>query len=143
MIPPKPRVIWRDMLAFFSGRGRHNIFALIAAMAMPAFFVWLFVVDGRTNILPSEPVVIYAEIWRADRSDEEIIERQRELAIAADARRTARRRSFQRLADELGVDYDRGAAAESDRISRANQRLARTGDNAETTPRAETDAAER
>lgn len=143
MIPPKPRVIWRDMLAFFTGRGRHNIFALLAALAMPAFFVWLFVLDGRTNILPTEPVIIYAESWPADRSDEEIIERQRELAVAADARRTERRQSFQRLADELGVDYDRDAAAESDRISRENQRLRRSGDESEAEPAAESDAAER
>lgn len=123
-MPPKPRTIWTDVKSFLFRRERHNWFALFMAGAIPAFIIWLFVLDGRTNILPDEPVVIYAESWPLDRSDEDIRARQREFALAENERRALRREQFQRLADELGIDYDRGAAQEADRITEENRRIA-------------------
>ena len=122
-LPPKPRLIWADIRSFFERRERHSLVALVPAIAIPCFIVWLFVLDGRTNIMPTDPVVIYAESWSLDRTDEEIIDRQAELALAADERRALTRERMQRLADQLGVDYDRRAAAEADRITEENRRL--------------------
>lgn len=120
-LPPKPRVLIEDLRSFARRRDRHNWVALGLAVAIPCFIVWLFVLDARTGILPEGPVITYVESWPLDRSDEEIIARQRELALAANERRAARREQFQRLADELGIDYDREAAAEADRITEENR----------------------
>lgn len=142
MIPPKPKVIARDVRSFFARRERHNWIALILAMAIPAGILWLFVIDGRTNILSDEPVVIYAESWSLDRSDEQIRERQRELMLEADEQRALTRERFQQLADGFGIEYDREAAAEAERISEANQELAEELE-AEDAAEAEAGAAER
>ncbi len=121
MLPPKPRVIKNDVISFFARRERHNWIALVFAMAMPCLFIWLFVLDLDTNILPDEPVVIYAENWSRDRTDEDIIERQRELALSANERNALRRERFQAIAEEMGIDYDRDAAAEAERITDENR----------------------
>jgi len=141
MMPPKPRTIWNDTRSFLSRRERHNWIALIPAMAIPCFIIWLFVLDGRTNIMPTDPVIIYAESWSADRTDEEIIERQRELALDANEQRALRRQRFQEMADRMGIDYDREAAAEADRITQDNrERLARPGDEAATAENGDDDS---
>lgn len=126
MMPPKPRTIWNDIRSFVFRRERHSWFALVMAIAIPCFIIYLFVLDGRTNIMPTDPVIIYAESWPMDRSDEEIIERQRELALDANERIALRRQRFQEMADRLGIDYDREAAAEQERITEENrERLSR------------------
>lgn len=140
MIPPKPRVIWRDILSFFTRRERHSWIALLASAAIPALIFWVFVIDGQTNLMPTQPIITYVEVWSADRTDEEIIERQRILALADNERRAARRAGMQELAERLGVDYDREAAAEADRITEDNrQTLARPQDTAGETTEPETD----
>lgn len=140
MLPPKPRVIWKDTLSFFTRRERHSWFALLMAGAIPALIIWVFVLDGRTNIMPTESIVTYVEIWPADRTDAEIIERQRVLALAENERRAMRREGMQDIAQRLGVDYDRDAAAEADRITEENREaLARPEDGAEDSVELETD----
>lgn len=131
MIPPKPKVIAGDVKSFFARRERHNWIALLLAIAIPVGIVYLFVLDGRTNILSDEPVVIYAESWSLDRSDAEIRARQRELMLEADEQRALARERFQQLADGFGIDYDREAAAEADRISDENRELAQELETAE------------
>jgi hypothetical protein len=121
MIPPKPDVIASDMKSFFGRRERHSWIALVMAIAMPSLIIWMFILDGRTNIMPDEPVIIYAESWPADRTDEEIIERQRAFEFEANEARAIRREQFQRLADQFGVEYDREAAAEADQITQENR----------------------
>lgn len=124
MIPPKPKVIAGDVKSFFARRERHSWVALLLAIAMPVGIIYLFVLDGKTNLFDDEPVVIYAESWPLDRSEADIQQRQSELALEADAQRAAGRESFQRLADGFGIEYDREAAAEAERISQANRELA-------------------
>lgn len=124
MVPPKPKVIASDVKSFFARRERHNWVALLLAVAIPCGIIYLFVLDGRTNILSDQPVVIYAESWSLDRSDDEIRARQRELMLEADEQRALTRERFQQLADGFGIDYDREAAAEADRISEENREFA-------------------
>ena len=122
MIPPKPRTLWRDIKKFFARRERHNLIALVFAIAIPAGIIYLLAFGSQANLFDDGPVVIYAESWPLDRSNEQIIDRQRVIALAEDERRATNRESFQRLADRMGVDYDREAAAENARISAENQR---------------------
>jgi|GEM_PF-3569970 len=129
MIPPKPSVIVRDTVSFFTRRERHSWVALIMAITIPAVVIGVFAMDTETGIEPTMPMVIYVESWPADRTDEEIIERQRVLALAENERRALSRQRFQELAEASGVDYDREAAAEQDRITEENRRtLARPQD---------------
>ncbi len=123
MIPPKPGTIWKDFKSFLGRGERHNWIALMLAMAIPAGIIYVFILDGRTNIFDDTPVVIYAESWSVTRSDEDIQARQRELLMAENERRAILRERFQSLADGLGVEYDEEAAAEAQRITEENRRL--------------------
>ncbi|WP_442613360.1 hypothetical protein [Parasphingopyxis sp.] len=129
MLPPKPRVIVKDVASFFARRERHNWAALIFSIAIPTVVIGTFAIDSETDILPTEPVITYVEVWGSDRTDEEIIERQRVLALRENERRALSRQRFQQLAEGSGVEYDREAAAEADRITEENRRnLLRPGE---------------
>jgi hypothetical protein len=133
MIPPKPRVIVQDTVSFFTRRERHSWVALVMAIAIPTVVIGVFAADSASGIEPTEPTITYVESWSADRTDEEIIERQRVLALAENERRALSRQRFQELADASGVDYDREAAAEADRITEENRRTLARPQDGETT----------
>ncbi|QLC22652.1 hypothetical protein HFP51_10970 [Parasphingopyxis sp. CP4] len=123
MLPPKPRVIVKDIASFFARRERHNWIALFFAILIPGVVIGTFAMDSETDILPTEPIVHYVEVWGSDRTDEEIVERQRVLALEENERRAISRQRFQQLAEGSGVEYDRAAAAEADRIADENRRI--------------------
>ena len=123
MLLPKPRDIMRDTRSFFARRERHSWFALLMSAIIPAFIIWIFIIDSRINLMPTEPFITYVEVWGSDRTDEEIMERQRMLAMQENERRAMRREGMRQLADRLGVSYDRDAAAEADRITEENREI--------------------
>jgi hypothetical protein len=70
---------------------------------MPAIILIGFYYDGKTNIMPGEQL-IYAESWPANRSDAEIIARQKIDQKRKDEALAERRRQFQRLEKRLGME---------------------------------------
>lgn len=98
--PASPRALWADLRAFASERRPHQWIAAGLALAMPVAIVILFVLDGRTNILPG-PQLIYVESWPANRSDEEIKAQQKIDQAARDKAMKERQEQFKRLDDKL------------------------------------------
>lgn len=74
--PASPRALWADLRAFAGERRPHQWIAAALAIAMPVAIVIVFIIDGRTNIMPG-PQLIYVESWPANRSDEEIKAQQK------------------------------------------------------------------
>lgn len=101
--PAPPRVLLKDLRAFAAERSKHQWIAAFFAVLMPVAILVLFVLDGRTNIAPSEQL-IFVDSWAADRTDEQIkadqLVRQRERE-KADAER---RRQWQELGRRVGMD---------------------------------------
>lgn len=129
MIPPKPRTIWRDVKGFFGRRERHNWIAILPAIAVPFGILWVFTSEVGANLLPEDPPITYAYVWEEGRTDEQIIERQRILALAENERRALSRERFRELARASNIEIDEEAAAEADRITEENRRrLSRPGD---------------
>ena len=98
--PASPRVLWSDLRAVWKERPPHRWIAATLAVLIPVGVLVTFYFDGQTNILPREQL-IYVNSWPADRSDAEIVAKQKadlELRKAAEAER---RRQFQRLDDNL------------------------------------------
>jgi len=114
-------MIAKDVASFFARRERYNWIAMIFAIAIPTIVIGTIAVGSETDILPTEPIITYIEIWDSDRTDEEISERQRVIALQENERRALSRQRFQQLAEESGVEYDREAAAEADRITEENR----------------------
>jgi hypothetical protein len=98
--PASPRALWADIRAFTSQRAPHQWVALALALAIPAAIVIVFVLDGRTNILPG-PQLIYVESWPASRTDEQIKAEQKIDQAARDKFRKERQEQFKRLDEKL------------------------------------------
>lgn len=122
MIPPKPRTIWKDLKSFFGRRERHNWLAILPAIAVPVGILWVFTSEVGANLLPEDPPITYAYVWEEGRTDEQIIERQRQMALAENERRAYARQQFRDFARASGIEIDEEAAAEADRITEENRR---------------------
>jgi len=98
--PASPRALWADIRAFTGERRPHQWVALALAVAMPVGIVVLFVMDGRTNILPG-PQIIYVESWPANRTDAQIKAEQKIDQAARDKARKERQEQFKKLDEKL------------------------------------------
>ncbi len=96
-------MLWKDLRAFAAQRSRHEWVAAFFAVAMPVAILIVFTLDAKTNILPGEQV-IYAESWRADRSDEEIRAAQQLRQREREAAEAERRRQWRELGNRLGME---------------------------------------
>jgi hypothetical protein len=98
--PASPRALWADIRAFTAERRPHHWVALAFAVAIPLGIVFIFDLDGRTNIAPG-PQLIYVESWPADRSDEQIKAEQKIDQAARDKAKKERQEQFKRLDEKL------------------------------------------
>lgn len=98
--PASPRALWADLRTFWAGRARHQWVAAVLALLVPAAIVTAFYFDASTNILPGERIT-FIQSWRADRSDAEIIAKQKADRAAREAAQRARQREFQKLDESL------------------------------------------
>lgn len=99
--PSSPRAVWSDLKAFLRGREKHQLFAAGAALVIPAILVTGFYFDAR-SLGPKEQV-IYVESWSADRSDAEIIARQKVEQVEEEKRRAARQESYRKLKEKVPI----------------------------------------
>lgn len=98
--PASPRALWADIRGFASERRSHHWVALVLALAMPVAIVVVFLIDGRTNILPG-PQLIYVESWPANRTDAQIKAEQKIDQAARDKARKERQEMFKRHEEQL------------------------------------------
>jgi hypothetical protein len=98
--PASPRALWADIRAFASERRPHQWVAMAFAIAMPIAIIVLFVMDGRTNILPG-PQLIYVESWPANRTDEQIKAEQKIDQAAREKAKKERQDQFKKLDEKL------------------------------------------
>jgi len=98
--PASPRALWADIRAFTSERRPHHWVALALAVAMPVGIVFVFDLDGRTNIMPG-PQLIYVESWPANRTDEQIKAEQKIDQAPRDKFKKERQEQFKRLDEKL------------------------------------------
>lgn len=100
-----PKHLVADTRAFIGNLSREQLIGGVAAILIPLGIVVAFYFDTRTNIMPGEQI-IYVESWPADRSDEEIIARQKIDQQAREEAEAERRRQFEELADKLGIEAE-------------------------------------
>ncbi|HEU0097771.1 MAG TPA: hypothetical protein VFQ67_03255 [Allosphingosinicella sp.] len=98
--PASPRALWADLRAFASERRPHRWAAAALAILMPVAIIVIFVIDGRTNIMPG-PQLIYVESWPANRSDEEIKAQQKIDQAWRDKALKERREMFKKHDEQL------------------------------------------
>lgn len=98
--PASPKFLWADLKAFWRQRPRHQWVAGTLAIAIPIAILVMFYFDGRTNIMPGERV-IFLDSWTVNRTDAEIMAKQKADLAEREAREERRRQEFQRLDENL------------------------------------------
>lgn len=97
----------RDLRLFLSQRQPHELWFGILAILITGLLLVGFVKDSHVE-RPYKPNIIYVEQWRDDRTDAQIVARQKVDQIALDARRAElerrqreRQAQFKRLEDKM------------------------------------------
>ncbi len=98
--PSGPRVLWKDLSAFWRDRPRHQWVAATLALLIPIGIVVAFYYDGKTNIAPGEQV-IFVDSWPSSRTDAEIEAKQKADLVRREAAEERRRRQFQEIDQSL------------------------------------------
>lgn len=101
--PASPRALIADLSAFTRQRTRHQWIALFMACAIPCAILFVFWLDGRTNIQPG-PQVVYVESWSAQRDDAQIRADQQRREEERRRTEAERQRQWKALGDRLGMD---------------------------------------
>lgn len=100
--PSSPRAAIADFIAFVRNRGREQWIGAALAILVTAIIIIEFLVDSKINTAPP-PRIVYAESWRADRTDEEIVADQKKHQAEREAAAKERQRQFQKLEKQLGM----------------------------------------
>ena len=100
--PVGPRTALADLRAFMRQRSREQFIGAALAILVTMIIIIEFLVDSKINTAPP-PQIVYAESWKADRTDAEIIAQQKIDQAKRDAAAKEKQRQFQKLEKELGM----------------------------------------
>lgn len=96
-----PRGAFADLRAFLRQRGREHVIGAMLAVLSTLIMVIIFFADSKVNTAAPAQIV-YVEQWGADRTDAEIIERQKIDQAKKEERERRHRERFQKLDRKLG-----------------------------------------
>ena len=100
--PVGPRAALADLRAFMRHRSREQFIGAALAVLVTMIIIIEFLVDSKINTAPP-PQVVYAESWKADRTDAEIIAQQKVDQSKREAAAKEKQRQFQKLEKQLGM----------------------------------------
>ena len=83
-------------------RSREQVIGAALAILVTTIIVIEFVVDSKINTAPPQRIV-YAESWKSDRTDAEIIAQQKVDQAKRDKAAKEKQRQFQKLEKQLGM----------------------------------------
>ncbi|WP_343344605.1 hypothetical protein WJT74_10565 [Sphingomicrobium sp. XHP0239] len=95
-----PRATFADLASFVRSADRDHVIGITLAVLVTGIIVVLFTVDAKVNTSPGRSVQ-YVELYDSDRTDEEIVARQRADAEAINERARERQEEFQQIDDAL------------------------------------------
>ena len=104
ILPPTvgPRAALKDLTAFLRQRSREQVIGASLAVLVTVIIVIVFFVDSKINTAPP-PTIVYAESWKADRTDTEIVAEQKIDQAKREAAAKEKQRQFQKLEKQLGM----------------------------------------
>ena len=105
ILPPTvgPRAALRDLAAFMRQRSRDQVIGASLAVLVTIIIVIVFFVDSKINTAPPLQV-IYVENYGPDRTDADIIRDQKKASEDRKRAEEARRKEFQKLQKDLGIE---------------------------------------
>jgi hypothetical protein len=105
ILPPmsSPRAALADLLAFLRQRSREQMIGAALAVLVTLIIMIIFFVDSTINTAPPQSVV-YVESYAANRTDADIIADQKKASEERHKAEEARKREFQKLEKQLGIE---------------------------------------
>jgi len=100
--PVSPRAAFVDLRSFMRQRSREQVIAAALSFLVTLIIVIVFLVDSKFNTAPP-PRVVYAELWKSDRTDAEIIAQQKKDQANLEAARKAQQEDYKKLEKRLGM----------------------------------------
>ena len=100
--PVGPRAAFADLRSFLRHREREHWIGAALAVLVTMIIIIEFLVDSKINTTTPPPIV-YAQDWRADRTDAQIIADQKKDQAERQAAQKERQRQFQKLEKQLGM----------------------------------------
>jgi hypothetical protein len=102
--PSGPTALWRDLKALAATREPHQWLFLTLSIVVTLAIFFGFAIDYRqAHVVPAP--IIYVDSWPIDRSDAQIKKEQKEDSAHRKAWQKERQRQFQKLADDLGIEW--------------------------------------
>jgi hypothetical protein len=101
--PVGPREALRDLGAFMRQRSREQVLGGALAILVTAIIVIEFLVDPYTGA-QTPPQVVEVQLYSPNRTDADIIADQKKDQAERRAYQAEKRRQFQRLEKQLGMD---------------------------------------
>ena len=105
ILPPMvgPRAALKDLASFMRQRSREQLIGAALAVLVTLIIVIIFFVDSKINTAPP-PQIVYIENYGPDRTDADIIADQKKASADRKRAEEARRKEFQKLQKELGIE---------------------------------------
>ena len=98
--PSGPRALWRDLGNFWRSRPRGQWLAALLAVSATSAIVLGFYLDSR-SLADTREQVIFIDSWPANRTDAEIVAKQKADQAERDAARAEHQRQLQRIDQSL------------------------------------------
>lgn len=101
--PSSPFTAFRDLRDFIRHREREHVIGAALAVLITAIIVIVFLVDSQIGTIPP-PQIVEVELYAPNRTDADIIADQKKDQAAKDAAEKERRRQFQKLEKQFGIE---------------------------------------
>ena len=98
-----PRAALRDLTAFMRQRSREQMIGAALAVLVTIIIVIVFLVDSKINTAPP-PQIVYVENYGPGRTHADIIADQKKESEQRRQAAEARRKEFEKLQKELGIE---------------------------------------
>ena len=101
--PVGPRAALADLFAVIRHSSREQKLGAALAVLATSIIIIEFQVDSKINT-GSPPRIVYADSWSANRTDAEIVAKQKTDQAEKEAIARERQRQFQKLQNQLGIE---------------------------------------
>lgn len=99
--PARPSVLWKDLRYFLRGDRRYKLLFGAITVAIVSTWITIFIIESWWGVLPEGQQIVYAEDFKASRTDAEIIAQQKIDQAVRDKAMAEKRAAFQRLDKKL------------------------------------------
>lgn len=125
--PVSPRGAVGDLWSYLTERRSHKWPLLGLSAALTWVMIWAFLIDAKEVAQPQRNKIVYFESWNANRSDAQIILRQKLEVADYEIALRKKQKDMQKLADVFGIEWREDArrndARRTDALKRINAGL--------------------